>query len=220
MTTVLVVDDHPVYRRGIAHLLAAGGYDVVGEAAGVREAEQLALRLRPSVVIMDLGLPDGSGVDATSRIVAANPGTRVVVVTLFDDDGSVQRALAAGAAGYVVKDADPDEILAAVRAVETGAMVLGAHLAGAVLGAAAVAARPAEDVWGLTPRERQVLDLLVKGLTNRAIAERLGLSGKTVANNVSVILGKLGATDRVEATQLVRAQRAHDPSSPSHGSLA
>jgi len=202
MTTVVVVDDHPVFRSGVAALLEVNGYQVVGEAAGAAEAVELVRRLRPAIVLMDLGLPDGSGVTATERIVAEHPEVRVVVVTMFDDDGSVRAALRAGAAGYVVKDAGHAEIVAAVRAAELGAVVLGSGVAAS--GASAAFAEPAADPFGLTRRERQVLDLVVRGLTNGQIAERLGLSGKTVSNMVSTILGKMGVNDRVEAAALAR----------------
>jgi DNA-binding NarL/FixJ family response regulator len=202
MTTVVVVDDHPVFRSGVAALLEVNGYQVVGEAAGAAEAVELVRRLRPAVVLMDLGLPDGSGVTATERIVAEHPEVRVVVVTMFDDDGSVRAALRAGAAGYVVKDAGHAEIVAAVRAAELGAVVLGSGVAAS--GASATFAEPAADPFGLTRRERQVLDLVVRGLTNGQIAERLGLSGKSVSNMVSTILGKMGVNDRVEAAALAR----------------
>lgn len=203
MTTVLVVDDHPVFRTAVAGLLAANGYEVVGEAAGAAEAIELVRRLRPTVVLMDLGLPDGSGVAATERIVSEHPAVRVVVLTMFDDDGSVLAALRAGAAAYVVKDAGHTEIVAAVRAAEAGATVLGSSVAGSAVPSLAFT-EPAADPFGLTRRETQVLDLIVRGLSNRQIAERLGISGKTVSNNVSAILSKLGVQDRVEAAGLVR----------------
>lgn len=196
---VLVVDDHPVFRRGLCTLLEAAGMDVVGEAGGEAEAVRLAEKLAPHVVVMDLGLPDGSGIAATARITAALPEVRVVVVTLFDDDGSVRAALAAGATGYVVKDALPAEIVAAVRAAGLGARVLGSGVAGASL-----LPEPEAGIPGLTRREQDVARLLAKGLPNRIIAERLGLAGKTVANNVSSILAKLGVGDRVEAAGILR----------------
>ena len=201
-TTVIVVDDHPVFRSGVAALLEVNGYRVVGEAAGAGEAVELVRRLRPAIVLMDLGLPDGSGVTATERIVAEHPEVRVVVVTMFDDDGSVRAALQAGAAGYVVKDAGHAEIVAAVRAAELGAVVLGSGVSAP--GSAVTFAEPVEDPFGLTRRERQVLDLVVRGLTNGQIAERLGLSGKTISNMVSAILAKMGVRDRVDAAALAR----------------
>jgi DNA-binding NarL/FixJ family response regulator len=203
MTTVVVVDDHPVFRSGVAALLGANGYEVVGEAAGAAEAIELVRRLRPAIVLMDLGLPDGSGVTATERIMAEHPEVRVVVVTMFDDDGSVRAALRAGAAGYVVKDAGHAEIVAAVRAAELGAVVLGSGLARSATSTVTFV-EPAADPFGLTRRESQVLDLVVRGLINRQIAERLGLSGKTVSNIVSAILAKMGVHDRVEAAALAR----------------
>lgn len=152
--------------------------------------------------MMDLGLPDGSGIEATARIVGERPSTRIVVVTMFDDDGSVRRALAAGAAGYVVKDAAPGEILAALAAALAGATVLGSGVARVADGA--LRARPVADPYGLTPRERDVLALIARGLTNRQAAERLGVAGKTVANVVSTLLVKCAAADRLELAAVAR----------------
>ena len=202
--SMLVVDDHPVFRRGIAALFEAAGYTVVGEAASAAEAVALARSTRPDVVLMDLGLPDDSGIAATARIVGERPATIVVVVTMFDDDGSVRQALAAGATGYVVKDASHSEILAAVAAAAQGAVVLGSGVRGAS-GEFGPHPRPAEDPFGLTPREADVLDLVARGLTNNQIAERLGLSGKTIANNVSVLLAKCDAVDRVQLAAVARS---------------
>ncbi len=200
---MLVVDDHPVFRHGIAALFESSGYRVVGEAASATEAVALARSLMPEIVIMDLGLPDGSGIAATARIIGERPATRIVVVTMYDDDGSVRQALAAGAAGYVVKDASHPEILAAVAAAAQGATVLGS---GVTVNRAGVGMQrqPETDTFGLTPRERDVLDLLTRGLTNKQIADRLGLSGKTVANNVSVLLSKTGTGDRIQLAVVAR----------------
>lgn len=203
MSTVLVVDDHPVFRRGLVSLLTASGYEVIGEAAGEAEAVAFATARRPALVIMDLGLPDGSGITATEKLVARFPEMRIVVVTLFDDDGMVRRALAAGAIGYVVKDADPQEILVVVRSAELGLLTLGTGVHAAA--DARIAPTPsAADRHGLTPRERQIATLMSKGLSNSGIADRLGLAGKTVANNVSSILAKLGVPDRISATRVLR----------------
>jgi len=205
MTRVILVDDHPVFRNGLRALLQASGVDVVGEAATGADAVDLAARLTPDVVLMDLGLPDMSGVDAVVRIIAARPGTRVLVISLYQDDRSVETALRAGARGYVVKDAPAEEVVAAVHAVASGSAVIGGSLAGRL--ADLVQARdgeiPEEAFPNLTARERQILALIAKGLSNSAIAERLGLSGKTVANYVSVILAKIDAVDRNDATQKV-----------------
>lgn len=200
MTRVVVVDDHPVFRSGVATLLAASGFDVVGEAASAAEAVDAVRAARPELVVLDLGLPDASGVTALARIVGELPETRVLVLTMFDDDGTVREALRMGAAGYLVKDAGPARIVAALRALAEGATVLGPRLGGA----AALVAEPAEDRHGFTRRERDIADLLARGLPNRVIAERLGLAGKTVANNVSSILAKLGVADRIEAARVLR----------------
>lgn len=202
--SVLVVDDHPVFRGGIAALFESAGYEIVGQAASAAEAVALARSTLPDVVLMDLGLPDDSGIAATARIVGERPGVRIVVVTMFDDDGAVREALAAGAAGYIVKDAPHSEILAAVAAAMQGIVVLGSGVAGAA-GGQRFGRVPASDPFGLTPRERDVLDLVTRGLTNPQIAERLGLSGKTVSNNVSALLAKCGATDRVALASVARS---------------
>ncbi|MET0734177.1 MAG: response regulator transcription factor [Microbacterium sp.] len=204
MTRVLVVDDHPVFRQGVGALLAASGYDVIGEVGSAAEAIEWARREKPDAVLMDLGLPDGSGIDATARILGERPSIRVVVVTMFDDDGSVRRALGVGAAGYVVKDAAHSEILAAVAAAVAGATVLGSGVTRHAVDAVRVDAP--SDAYGLTPRERQVLDLVARGLTNRQIAERLGIAGKTVANSVSMLLAKCGAADRIALATIARAR--------------
>jgi DNA-binding NarL/FixJ family response regulator len=209
MTRVILVDDHPVFRNGLRALLQASGIDVVGEAATGADAVDLAAQLTPDVVLMDLGLPDMSGVEAVGQIVAARPATRVLVISLYQDDGSVETALRAGARGYVVKDAPAEEVVAAVHAVASGSAVIGGSLAGRL--ADLVHGRdgeiPDEDFPSLTTRERQILALIAKGLTNAAIAERLGLSGKTVANYVSVILAKIDAADRNEAMRKVTGAR-------------
>jgi DNA-binding NarL/FixJ family response regulator len=205
VTRVILVDDHPVFRNGLSTLLRASGIEVVGEAATGADAVALAERLAPDVVLMDLGLPDVSGAEATSRIVASHPTTRVLVISLFRDDGSVDTALRAGARGFVVKDAPAEEVVAAVQAVAAGSAVIGGSLAGrlADLVHRGDGELPGEQFPGLTTRERQILRLVANGLSNSAIAERLGLSGKTVANYVSVILAKIDAADRAEATEMV-----------------
>jgi DNA-binding NarL/FixJ family response regulator len=208
VTRVLVVDDHPVFRSGLTALLEASGMNVLGEAATGVEAVDLAHRLEPDVVLMDLGLPDMSGIEAISRILADRPSCRILVISLFQDDGSLEHAIRAGARGYVVKDAPADEVIAAVAAVATGSAIIGGSFVDRL--AALVHGRDGSvsdaDFPGLTSRERQILGLIGQGLSNSAIAERLGLSGKTVANYVSIVLAKVGAADRREAGQ--QAQRA------------
>jgi DNA-binding NarL/FixJ family response regulator len=180
--------------------LRACDFDVVGEAGSGNEAIEIVSRERPDVVLMDLGLPDMGGVMATQHITAADPKVRVVVITLYDDDESVRNALEAGASGYIVKDANPDQIIAAIGAAELGALWLGSG----VPRHGVAAARADPTLPGLTRRETAIAELIGKGLTNPMIAERLGLSTKTVANYVSMILLKLGAQDRLEAAMIVR----------------
>lgn len=199
MTRVMIVDDHPVFRRGLAVLLSASGFDVVGEAANGREAIATVAAIGPDVVLMDLGMPELGGIAATGHIVAEHPQVRVVMITMHDDDESVRSALSAGAIGYVVKDAPPEEIIAAVHAAELGASLLGSGL-----GRPQPAAHPLDRLAEFTGREREVAQLLAKGLSNRSIATRLGVSDKTIANYVANVRLKLGAADRYEAGALIR----------------
>lgn len=202
MSRIMIVDDHPVFRRGLVALLTAGGHDVVAEAANATDALTEQARTAPEIVIMDLGLPDQHGVVATARVIAADPAVKVVVVTAFDDAATVSAALEAGAIGFVVKDSAADQILTAVQAAELGASMLSSGLRHAPardpgLGRLA-------DSAGLTRRETSVLRLLAEGLGNAEIGLRLSLSAKTVANYVSIVLVKLGARDRHQAARMVR----------------
>jgi len=206
VSTVLIVDDHPVFRRGLVALLTASGFEVVAEASTAHEAITMSATLRPDIVIMDLGLPDQHGLTATARLLADRPDVRVVVVTLYDDRDTVAAALDAGAIGYVVKDAAPEQLIAALRAAELGASVLSAGLQRPAP-ANRLPERIAESA-GLTRRESAVLDYLAQDLSNGAIAERLGLSSKTVANYVAIVLVKLGARDRHDAARIVRESAA------------
>jgi DNA-binding NarL/FixJ family response regulator len=205
---VLIADDHPLVRRGMRSMLGAlPGFEIVGEAGTGREAVSLAGTLRPDVVLMDLQMPDLSGIEATRRIVAVQPDARILVVTLFQDDDSVFLALRAGARGYVLKDAEEDELVAAIRAVAGGAAMFSPAIATRVLALFATPrAATAEAFPSLTEREREVLELIAQGLPNPRIAQRLGISPKTVGNHVSVIFGKLQVADRAEA--IVRAREA------------
>jgi DNA-binding NarL/FixJ family response regulator len=204
VSRIIVVDDHPVFRKGLTALLRAAGHDVVAEASDGLEAITLVEQEAPDLVIMDLSMPTRDGFEATAHITARHPDTKVVVITLFDDEASVVRALQAGAAGYVSKQADPDQITGAVDAALRGAMWLGAGVA-----RPGFPSHVAEALPTLTPRELVIADLVSRGLTNPMIAERLSLSTKTVANYVSAVMLKLGAANRDEAARTIRAaQRA------------
>ena len=202
MSRIVVVDDHPVFRKGLVALLRAEGHEVVAEASDGTEAVAVVAEELPDVVLMDLSMPTRDGFHATGEITARYPDIKVVVITLFDDEASVVRALEAGASGYVSKQAAPDQITGAIDAALAGAMWLGAGVARPPLSPATTEALP-----GLTPRETVIADLLSRGLTNPMMAERLYLSTKTVANYVSAVMLKLGAANREEAARMVREAR-------------
>jgi DNA-binding NarL/FixJ family response regulator len=199
---VLVVDDQAVVRAGVAMLLtAAGGFEIAGEAANGREAVELAARLRPDVVLMDLRMPLVDGIAATRRIVDAQPSTRVLVLTTFADDADLFGALGAGAIGYLVKDGPPEEMIDAVRRAARGEprlapSVLSRIVARAVEAHAAASAPPAHP---LTPRETEVLALVGAGLSNAEIGAALHLGVTTVKTHVSAAMEKLGLRNRVQA---------------------
>jgi DNA-binding NarL/FixJ family response regulator len=208
MIRVLIVDDHPIFRDGLAGLLATLPEVEVAATAGTAEEALAALtRTSPDVVLMDINLPGTSGVEATRRVSAIAPATAVLVISMVDDDDSVFAALAAGARGYVLKGASAAEITAALRTVAAGGAVFGAGIASRLL--ARTPARPSGPAslsrqHDLTARECEVLDLLAEGASNRQIARSLGLSLKTVQNHVSRILDKLQAADRTQAVLRAR----------------
>lgn len=209
---VLLVDDHPMLRRGLRSLLEeVGGATVVGEAGDGETAIALALDLEPDVVVMDLAMPGVSGIEATRRLTDARPDLGVLVLTMSDDDASVFAALRAGARGYVLKGQAGTEFLDAVRAVARGEAVYGPGVAGRIrgflLGGPADAGRgDAAPFPELTPREREILDLLADGCPNAEIARRLYLSPKTVKNHLTNVFAKLQVADRAQA--VVRARQA------------
>jgi DNA-binding NarL/FixJ family response regulator len=204
---ILIADDHPLFRRGMRTLLSTHPlFEVVAEAETGAEAIRLASDLAPDVVMMDLQMPGGSGIEATRAIVANSPATRVLVVTLFEDDDSVFASLRAGALGYLVKDTDEDEIVRAIQAVAHGDAIFGPAIATRVLAFFAAGRPPQATAFpSLTDREREILMLVARGQSNPAIARALSLSPKTVANHVSNIFGKLQVADRVEAVIRARA---------------
>lgn len=208
VTTVLVVDDHPLFLEGLRGILSLEpGLQVVGEAASGEEAIELAAARSPDVVVMDLHLPDLSGVEATRRIMLGKPEARVLVLTMVEDDESVVAALRAGACGYVLKESRRAEIIRAVQAVAAGQSVFDRSVAHRVIGYIAGGARAPEPAFPeLTVREREILALVAEGRDNQFIARHLFLSAKTVRNHISHIFTKLAVTTRAEA--IVRARGA------------
>lgn len=202
----LVVDDHPLFRFGVCTLLAADpGIEVVGEASGGVHAIDAVAALCPDVVLMDLHLPDISGVNATRQIVAERPATGVLVLTMSDDSESVFAAMRAGARGYLLKDAEPDEIIRAVYAVARREAIFGPDIATRVLGFFSSGSVYADPVFPeLTAREREVLALIASGHSNATIAKTLSLSPKTVRNHISSVFAKLRVAGRAEAIVLAK----------------
>ncbi len=204
---VLVVDDHPLYREGLVGAIdTMPGKEVVGEAGDGAEAVRRTAELAPDVVVMDLHMPELNGVDATRAITAEHPDVAVLVLTMLEGDDSVFAAVRAGARGYLLKGADRAEIGRALDAVAHGEVVFSSSIAERVLaffagGRAGAAAAPFPE---LTDREREVLDLVARGLTNAEIARRLVVSDKTVRNHVSNVFAKLHVAGRAEAVARAR----------------
>jgi DNA-binding NarL/FixJ family response regulator len=205
---VMVVDDHPVFRMGMVALLGSiDGIEVVGEAADADGAVDTALAAVPDVVVMDLHLGEGSGIDATRRIVSVRPEIGVLAVTMMDDDDSVFAAMRAGARGYLLKGASPEDIERALHAVARGEVLLGSQIAARAVGFMTDAQSSQNLAFPqLTGREREILDLVARGLDNTSISRRLSLSPKTVRNHLSNVFTKLQVVDRAQA--IVRAREA------------
>ena len=199
---VMVVDDQTLIREGLASLLElTPDLRVVGRAAGGREALALVADLSPDVVLMDVRMPGMNGVAAARKICVRHPGVRVIMLTTFDDDDYVFESLRAGAAGYLLKNADPDYLAAAIRAVHAGDAILAPAVTQKVIRRAAQVEDNALFSERLTPREREALRLMAAGKSNADIARELCLSKGTVKNHVSHILSKLGARDRAQAVR-------------------
>jgi DNA-binding NarL/FixJ family response regulator len=202
----MVVDDHPMWREGVSRDLATAGYDVVAATGEGRQAVRIAAAARPDVVVLDLQLPDISGVEVISGLVGELPTVRVLMLTASGEQQDVLDAMKAGATGYLLKSAGLTEFLDAVRSTAAGDAVFTPGLAGLVLGefrrlAVAGPAGPEAATPKLTERETEVLRLVAKGLSYRQIAERLVLSHRTVQNHVQNTLGKLQLHNRVELTR-------------------
>jgi two-component system response regulator DegU len=205
---VLLAEDQTLLRQGLRTILELSpGFAVAGEAENGAEAVERALALRPDVVLMDVQMPAMSGVEATARITAALPGTRVVVLTTFDYDEYVFDAMKAGAQGYILKDVPAAELLDTIRRVHAGESIVQPSVATRLIAefSRRGAPQPPADE-SLTERELEVLRLLAEGWSNKAIAAELVLSEGTVKNYVSTILGKLHAANRTHATQIARRQ--------------
>jgi DNA-binding NarL/FixJ family response regulator len=206
---ILVAEDHPLFRKGVISLLSSvPDFEVVGEAKTGEEAVVRAEQLQPEVVLMDLQMPKVNGIEATRRILQQSPSVRVLVVTLFEDEDSVFMALRAGARGYVLKDADEEEMVHAIRAVGRGEAIFSPNVATRVLAnfAASSPGASPQVFPTLTDREREILNLIAQGHPNPSIARQLSLSTKTVGNYVSNIFTKLQVADRGQA--IIRAREA------------
>ena len=204
---VLLADDHTLFRRGLRAMLEQrGGIEVVAEACDGREAVAATAEHAPDVVVLDLDMPEVSGVEATRRILADDPDARILILTMFDDDVSLDAALRAGALGYVLKGAQPDMFLRALHGVAQGEAVFGPDVARrlpTLLDGSAAEPRPFPE---LSDRELEVLDLIAAGVRNADIARRLFLSPNTVRNHITNIFAKLHVEDRSQA--IVRAREA------------
>ena len=210
---ILIADDHPLFRDGLHGLLdAVPDLEVVGEAKTGAEAVALAASLRPDVILMDIKMPGVNGIAATREILAVQPQIGILIVTMFEDDDSVFAAMRAGARGYLLKAAEHEELLRAIRGVGHGEAIFGPGIARRLLGffagspAAPLPAAPPRAFPELSDREDAILRLIAQGRSNHEIAELLVLSVKTVQNHVSNIFGKLQVADRAQA--VIRARQA------------
>jgi DNA-binding NarL/FixJ family response regulator len=200
---VLLVDDHPIVLSGLAALVQSDdGLELLATARSVAEAS--AVSATPDVALVDLDLPDGDGISLGTSMKARWPSVRVVVLTMHADDQAVMRSLGGGLDGYLLKDADPEDILAAIHTVARGTMVLGRGTTAAVVAAAATAPRT-DGLARLDARELEILELLVQGLTTSQVAGRLFLAPKTIRNRVSDLVGKLGVASREDAIVIAKA---------------
>ena len=212
---ILVADDHAVVREGLRALIGAvDGYELVGAVGTGREAVREAVSVRPDVIVMDINMPDSSGIEATRQIARVAPDVRVLMLTMFDDDDSLFAAMRAGALGYVLKGAEPDDIVRAIASVAAGHAIFGPGMAQRAITYLSSPRSVEPALPALTPREREILELIALGLGNMAIATRLGISPNTVANHTSNIFAKLQVASRAEA--IVHARNAGLGKPPTH----
>lgn len=205
---ILIVDDHPVFRFGLRSLLSSvPEMEVIAEATSGEAAVDEAKQLAPDIILMDINLPGINGIEATRRILATHPEIGILILTMFEDD-SVFEAVQAGARGYILKGADPEETLRAIQSVIHGEAIFSPKVADRLMHFISNNKEngSSEIFPDLTNREREVLDLIARGLTNTSIAERLFLSPKTVRNHVSNIFAKLQVSDRSQA--IIKAREA------------
>ena len=206
---VLIADDHPVFRDGLRGLVdRAPDLELTGEATTGVEAVSLAASTNPAIVLMDIRMPEMSGIEATRRILERDPGVGILILTMSEDDESLFAAMRAGARGYIPKDADSEELLRAIRAAAVGEAIFGASIARRMMnffaaGPRAAAATPFPE---LTERELEILELIAAGRSNGDIAQRLTITSKTVRNHVANVFNKLQVADRSQA--IVRAREA------------
>jgi two-component system response regulator DevR len=200
---IFLLDDHEVVRRGIADLLASvAGFEIVGEAGTAGEARNRILAIRPDVAILDARLPDGSGIDVCRDIRSALPGTYCLILTSYDDEDAVLASVLAGASGYVLKEVRGSGLIDAIRQVAIGRSLIAQGIIDKVMTRVREGTASDNRLAALTEREREVLDLIADGLTNRQIGERLFIAEKTVKNYVSSLLAKLGMQRRTQAAVL------------------
>jgi len=207
---VFLVDDHELVRRGIAALLTAeADIEIVGEASTAAQATSRIRATRPDVAILDVRLPDGSGIDVCREVRSENPDVKCLILTGYDDDEAIYAAVLAGAAGYVIKDVQGSGLLDSLRKVAAGKQLIHPSLSTRVVQRITETHQSDPRLEALSTREREILPLIAEGLTNREIGERLGLAEKTVKNYISGLLSKLGLQRRTQAAVLHLENRDH-----------